>query len=183
MKRIWRWFTRLAPAWQAVVVLVLLVVFGTVIGTASSRSGSKSKPANAAPAAAATAAATKTEPTTTASAGKAKFKLVVRGSACGEDAARAEINCHVAVRNIGDAPGENPTVYVSLDYSDGGSSTTENDLEAYSPSNEPGGFTIAPETTRVIYMVHTYNAQQHDLVKASAQLDLSAKWWPYITVT
>jgi hypothetical protein len=117
------------------------------------------------------------------SKGKAKFVLVVRQSACGEDPTLAYLNCHVAVRNVGTTAGDDPEVYVGVRYDDNGENTLDSALDGMNDSDQPGGFKIYPHTTRVIYLQKGYNATKHNLIQAFATLDLNANRWPYIPVT
>ena len=114
---------------------------------------------------------------------EARFVLVIGKSACGEDPCVAYINCHVAVRNAGGTAGDAPDVYVLIRYSDGGQKIIDNVTDPYAQSDQPGGFTISPHTTRVIYLQQSYDATSHDLVQAASSLDLNANSYPYIACT
>jgi hypothetical protein len=156
-------------------VIVLAIIGGTTGGSSSSadRSSSATPPAPVA----------KPKPATPAPrpkpVRKAKFYLVPRESSCQEQPNNAYIFCSIGVRNIGTATGL-PNVYVDFRYSDSGDT-----IDSYQSSIDNGmapSDPIPPHLLGWLFFRHPYNALQHDVIQASASLDLNADSWPYVKI-
>ncbi len=109
----------------------------------------------------------------------AKFELIVSQSSCQETPSQASLNCSVGVKNIGGTAGK-PVVYAMYQYTDGGQSYEQSDtsscaITATIPPIEPGQLGY-------IYFCHTYNALQHDVLRAAVSLDSNAQSYPYVRV-
>jgi hypothetical protein len=149
-------FRRREPARQALIVLVVITILAATTGCG--KQGAK----HAAPRA------------------KAMFVLIVSQSSCQENPGQAYVNCSVGVRNRGSKRGL-PNVYVLYRYSDSGHNIDSYQVAVGSGSNSPSD-PIPPHRLGYVYFSHHYNANQHDLIRAAASLDLNAKRWPYIRV-
>jgi hypothetical protein len=152
---------------KALGIVVVIGLVAIAIGSHSSSNGKTST----------------SDSTASSQSAEARFALTVNGSHCGEAPSLAYITCRIAVKNMSYSQGESPEVYVLLRYTDGSSTIVDNATEAWSASNEPGGFTAAPRETRWITIQHSYDPTRHRLIQAAASLDLNADQYPYISVT
>jgi 5-deoxy-D-glucuronate isomerase len=104
-----------------------------------------------------------------ASSGSAHITML-RGrssdNACEENDGDARIYVTITLRNSGDAEGTvNP--WATFDYSDGGNST-----ESYF-TNYGHDFTIPAHTVLDATFYHTFNPQQHTMIRCAGYVDLS----------
>ena len=111
-------------------------------------------------------------PTTTAAAAPAGSAHIVmmRGSnsdsACTEEDGEARIYVVITLRNTGDAAGTvNP--WATFDYSDGGNST-----ESYD-TTWGHDFIVPAHSVRDASFYHTFNPQQHSMIRCAGYADLS----------
>ena len=133
----------LAP-WIGIAVIVLFIVAVSHSGDSSTKSAAAAAPA-----------------------GTAHIRML-RGSSstyCLESDSAARIYVSIALRNSGNASG---TVepWATFDYSDGGNSE-----ETYT-SNYGHGFTVPAHTTLIARFYHTFNPQQHYLIRCAGSRDL-----------
>ena len=136
-----------AAPWLGVAICILIII-------AVSHSGG-SKPAPAA-----------------ASSGTPAHIRMLRGgsreSYCMESDSQARIYVSIELQNLGDEAGTvNP--WASFDYSDGGNST-----ETYMTGGATGQeLTVPGHSVRVARFYHTFNPQQHSLIRCAGYRDLN----------
>jgi hypothetical protein len=145
--------------------LVALVVLGAIIGGHHGSTSTSSSSAEAA----------------TSPAAKPQIKMLrgpVSDNNCIENDSEARIYVTITLRNSGDASGTvNP--WVAFNYSDGGNST-----ESYN-TNWGHEITVPAHTEVDATFYHTFNPQQHSLIRCAGSRDLndsSAPSW-YMPVT
>jgi hypothetical protein len=131
--------------------LVALVVLGAIIGGHHGSTSTSSSSAEAA----------------TSPAAKPQIRMLRRSSStyCLEADSVARIYVSMELRNSGNAAG---TVepWATFDYSDGG-----NSQETYT-SNYGHSFTVPAHTTLVARFYHTFNPQQHYMIRCAGSRDL-----------
>lgn len=131
---------------KAGVVIAVIVVIGLIVNAASKKDSS----------------------TAATSTGQAQLALVRSSSYCMEVPSEARIWTSITIRNTGDAAG---TVdpWAAYEYSDGGHSS-----ETYLSGSETGesSLTVPAYSTRVARFVHSYNPQQHLLLRCIGSTDL-----------
>jgi hypothetical protein len=128
-------------------ILVVLIILGALIGSHHSKKPSTD--------------------TAAAATGHAQLSMVLNRSDtyCLPVPGQARIWVSIGVRNRGSASGTiNP--WATFDYSDGGNSTESLD------TNTGSSLTVPAHSLRVARFYHTYNAQQHDVIRCSGFLDL-----------
>jgi hypothetical protein len=88
-------------------------------------------------------------------------------NSCTEEDGEARIYVTITLRNSGDAAGTvNP--WATFDYSDGGNST-----ESYG-SNWGHDFNVPAHSVRDASFYHTFNPQQHSMIRCAGYADLSS---------
>jgi len=136
-------------------IFVVVVILGALIGSHNSSKKSSTDTTAATPA------------NTPAATSHAQLSMVLNrdDTYCMPLPGQARIWVSIGVRNRGNASGTiNP--WATFDYSDGGSSTESLD------TNTSSNLTVPAHSLRVARFYHTYNAQQHDVIRCSGFLDL-----------